>query len=85
MKSATVIIGIGEIGGVFARGFLRLGHPVYPVSRNLAMETVAQEVPRPAIVLIAVAEADLHPVLQQIPDSWQNHLALLQNELLPRD
>ncbi|KFI22416.1 hypothetical protein [Nitrosococcus oceani] len=85
MKPAIVIIGIGEIGGVFARGFLRAGHPVYPVSRNLAMETVAKEVPHPAIVLVAVAEAELHPVLQQVPDSWQNHLALLQNELLPRD
>ncbi|WP_041350949.1 hypothetical protein [Nitrosococcus watsonii] len=85
MKPAIVIIGIGEIGGVFARGFLRAGHPVYPVSRDLLMEEVAQEVPDPALILVAVAEADLHPVLQQIPTSWQNHLALLQNELLPRD
>ncbi|ADE14225.1 conserved hypothetical protein [Nitrosococcus halophilus Nc 4] len=85
MKPPIVIIGIGEMGGVFARGFLRLGHPVYPVPRDLALEEVAQEVPYPALVLVAVAEADLHPILKQIPGPWQNRLALLQNELLPRD
>lgn len=85
MKAPIVIIGIGEMGGVFARGFLRLGHPVYPVPRNMAMAEIAQELPNPGLILVAVAEGDLHPVLQQIPASWQNHLALLQNELLPRD
>lgn len=30
MNKAVVIIGIGELGRVFARGFLRLGYPVYP-------------------------------------------------------
>jgi prephenate dehydrogenase len=30
MKAAIVIIGIGEIGSIFARGFLKIGHLVYP-------------------------------------------------------
>ena len=34
MKSPVVLIGIGEMGGVFARGFLRAGYPVYPVTRQ---------------------------------------------------
>ena len=33
MKSPVVLIGIGEMGGVFARGFLRAGYPVYPATR----------------------------------------------------
>ena len=34
MKSPVVLIGIGEMGAVFARGFLRAGYPVYPVTRQ---------------------------------------------------
>jgi prephenate dehydrogenase len=30
MNQTVVIIGIGEMGGVFAKGFLRSGYPVYP-------------------------------------------------------
>ena len=29
MNEPIVIIGIGELASVFARGFLRCGHPVY--------------------------------------------------------
>ncbi len=28
MKKTVVVVGLGELGSVFARGFLRLGHPV---------------------------------------------------------
>lgn len=85
MKNPIVIIGTGEMAGVFARGFLRLGHPVYPVTRGMSLETFAAELPTPALVLVAVGEADLHPTLEQIPTLWQDRLGLLQNELLPRD
>lgn len=86
MKQPVVIIGIGEMGGVFARGFLRLGHPLYPVRRDsgdLAM--LASQIPAPALVLVAVGEQDLAQVLDAMPDAWRDRLALLQNELLPRD
>jgi len=85
MKAPIVIIGMGEMAGVFARGFLRLGHPVYPVTRDMSIATVAAELPSPALVLVAVGEADLHPTLEQIPTLWLDKLGLLQNELLPRD
>jgi len=85
MKDPIVIIGMGEMAGVFARGFLRLGHPVYPVTRDMSLDTFAAELPTPALVLVAVGEADLHPVLEQIPTLWLDRLGLLQNELLPRD
>lgn len=85
MKDPVVIIGMGEMAGVFARGFLRLGHPVFPVTREASLSMMADELPTPALVLIAVGENDLHPVLDQLPSLWQERIVLLQNELLPRD
>ena len=85
MKNAVIVVGMGEMGSVFARGFLRAGHPVYPLVRGMGMAALASELPEPELVLIAVAEADLHPVLQQVPAAWRDRLVLLQNELLPAD
>lgn len=85
MKQPVVIIGMGEMGGVFARGFLRTGHPVYPVTRDMDITSEATNVPDPALVLLAVGEGDLHAMLERIPKAWRDKLALLQNELLPRD
>ena len=85
MKQPVVVIGLGEMGGVFARGLLKSGHPVYPVTRSIDMEKEACIIPDPEFVLVAVAENDLHPVLEKIPTTWRNKLVLLQNELLPRD
>lgn len=85
MKEPVVVIGIGELGAVFARGLLRLGHPVYPITRDMDMTAEAVALPMPLMVLLAVAEKDLHATLSAIPKPWQDRLALLQNELLPRD
>lgn len=85
MDHPVIIIGTGEMAGVFARGLLKLGHPVIPVTRRMDMETVAAAVPQPLLVLVTVGENDLQPVLAQIPAAWRDRLGLLQNELLPRD
>jgi hypothetical protein len=85
MKQPVVIVGLGEMGGVFARGFLRAGHPVYPVTRGDDMAEVAAVSPDPALVLITVGEDDLEPVLAALPDTWRTRVGLIQNELLPRD
>jgi len=85
MKPPVILIGIGEMGSVFARGFLRTGHPVYPVTRDTDLSEAAQQLPSPDLVLVAVAENDLHAVLEQIPPAWHQRIALLQNELLPND
>ncbi len=85
MNDPIVVIGTGEMSGVFTRGFLKLGYPVFPVNRGTDMEKVARALTTPALVLVAVGEADLHPVLDKIPAEWEDCLALLQNELLPRD
>ncbi len=80
----VVVIGVGELGAIFARGFLRLGHPVYPVPRSASPGTVATEARDPELVLIAVGEEALEGVLVQLPNAWRDRVGLLQNELLPR-
>ena len=85
MKAPVILIGIGEMGSVFARGLLCSGHPVYPVTRNDDLTEVAKQLPSPELVVVAVAENDLHTVLETIPPAWQQRLCLLQNELLPDD
>lgn len=84
-KKPVVVIGMGEMGSVFARAFLRLGHPVYPVLRQTNMKKLAATVKEPKAVLVAVGENDLAAVLGQIPKTWRRRLVLLQNELLPDD
>ena len=85
MKNPVVLVGIGEMGGVFARGLLRLGHPVIPVTRQSNQEELAKAYPDPQLVLVSVGENDLHATLDQLPPAWHRHIGLLQNELLPRD
>ncbi len=83
MKRPIAIIGMGQLGGVFGHGLLRLGHPVVPILRG---DSIAQIESRdPELVLVAVAEGDLADVLDAIPASMRSRVALLQNELLPPD
>lgn len=83
--SEVIVIGLGQLGRVFAGGLLRTGHTVVPVNRGGDMFTVAHAHPDPALVLVAVAENDLHTVLTAMPGAWRPRVALIQNELLPRD
>jgi ketopantoate reductase len=85
MNKSVVVVGLGEMGSVFARGFLRSGYTVHPVTRDMEMQAVAEDLPEPELVLIAVGEADLHEQLMKVPETWKDRLVLLQNELLPRD
>ena len=80
-----VIVGIGELGGVFAKAFLRKGLPVYPITRRMNISEQADHIPQPELVLVAVAERDFKAVMATIPYQWRNCIGLLQNELLPRD
>ncbi|MDX1707792.1 MAG: hypothetical protein R3274_04280 [Desulfobacterales bacterium] len=85
MNQTIAIIGIGEMGGVFARGFLRCGYPLYPITRSMSIADTAIQIPNPVLVLVAVGENDLANVLAAIPENWRDRLGLLQNELLPGD
>lgn len=85
MKAPIIIIGIGELGGEFARGFLRCGYPVYPITRKMSLPDTSQKIPSPALVIVTVPEHELQVTLKQIPLNWRDKICLLQNELLPRD
>lgn len=79
----VVIAGIGQMGGVFAGGFLRAGYPVYPVTREVPLSDYAGRMPDPCFVLLAVPENNITEALRQVPAVWRDRLGLLQNELLP--
>ncbi len=85
MKKSIVVIGIGEMSGVFTRGLLRAGYPVIPITRSMNISETASQMNEPEMVLVAVGEKDLDSVLEQLPDDWKNKTTLLQNELLPND
>ncbi|MEW6445852.1 MAG: hypothetical protein ACOZAQ_01480 [Pseudomonadota bacterium] len=85
MNDPVIIIGIGEIGAVLARGLLHAGHPVYPVNRNMSLVDAHHHNPEPMAVILAVGEAHLQTCLRDMPDVWRDKLTLIQNELLPRD
>lgn len=85
MEKVVVIIGLGQLGRVFAGGLLKTGHVAVPVNRGDDLLAAAARWPEPEMILVAVAENDLHPVLAALPEVWKDNLALLQNELLPRD
>lgn len=50
MKNSVVVFGTGEMSSVFARGFLCLGHPVYPVVRNMKMDELAEQLAEPELL-----------------------------------
>ncbi|MBP9854861.1 MAG: hypothetical protein KBD53_08345 [Candidatus Omnitrophica bacterium] len=85
MKKPVAIIGAGEIGGVFARGLLKLGNPVYPITRGMNLDQASKEGPEFQAVIVAVGEKDFHAVMNSIPQPWRDKLVLIQNELLPKD
>jgi len=83
MQPPVAIIGIGELGGVFARAFLRGGHPVYPVTRDMPLNAALEKMPAPVLTLIAVGEKELPGVLREMGPARRKSIGLLQNELLP--
>lgn len=85
MQKNIVIMGLGEMAGVFSRGLLKSGYTITPVLRHTNPAEIAAQIPQPELVLLGVAEKDLHSSLDQLPAGWRHHLVLLQNELLPTD
>jgi len=85
VKQPIVIIGIGELASVFARAFLRSGHPVYPITRGMDLAQVVSHIPDPLAVLVAVGENEFAQMIESIPAKWCDRLVLIRNELLPKD
>ncbi|MGC8697091.1 MAG: hypothetical protein ACP5Q0_01345 [Halothiobacillus sp.] len=83
--SPIILVGVGEIGQVLAAGFLKIGHPVIPVTRAQSLSDVLNVFSQAGALIVAVAEKDLPALLPRIPANWHSRLVLLQNELLPQD
>lgn len=84
MNKSVIVVGIGELGSVFARGCLKMGYSVVPVTRHNQLKDFVG-IHDPEAVIIAVAEADIHDLMTQVPDQWKDRVVFIQNELLPRD
>lgn len=84
-RETIAIVGIGQLGGVFAKGFLRLGYPVLPVIRKSNPQQIAESNPGIKLVVAAVAEDDISGTLSNLPHVWRDQICLIQNELLPGD
>jgi hypothetical protein len=80
-RSPIAIVGLGQLGAVFADGALRSGRLVVPLRRGDPLQTAAPF--GPELVLVAVGERDLGSVLEALPAEFHDRTALLQNELLP--
>lgn len=81
----ALVAGVGELGGVFARGLLKLGHAVYPVMRRQRLVEQLAAAGDPELILLCVGESELAELLTQVPGPFHARVAFVQNELVPRD
>ncbi|CAB1127653.1 conserved protein of unknown function [Candidatus Hydrogenisulfobacillus filiaventi] len=79
----AVVVGMGQLGRVFAQAFLAAGTAVIPALRRTPLDALAAAAPEPRLVLVATAEDDLPPALNALPPAWRGRVGLLQNELVP--
>ena len=84
MKKPIVVLGIGELGSVFSRAFLKNNHAVYPITRSTDIDELKASID-PELILVCTAEGDLQSALSSIPTEWKDRVTMMQNELLPRD
>ncbi|PSR26162.1 MAG: hypothetical protein C7B46_20200 [Sulfobacillus benefaciens] len=80
MDSPIVVIGMGQLGTLFADAWIQLGQSTLTIRRE---QRVNQDI-APRAVLIATGEQDLPPVLASLPHFWRSHVILIQNELVPQ-
>lgn len=82
VEKATFVVGLGQLGSLFAEGLLKTGRPIVPVLRGEVIE-LALNTYDPELIVVAVGEDDLSSVLAGVPTGFRNRIALLQNELRP--
>ncbi|MGC4070703.1 MAG: hypothetical protein QM784_39735 [Polyangiaceae bacterium] len=84
-EQEAIVVGVGELGGVFSLGLLRRGYSVQPVLRSTPVEPLATRLTAPALCVIAVAEDDLANVLDGWARRYSDRWVLMQNELRPSE
>lgn len=85
LRAPIVVVGLGELGQVLASGFLKIGHPVYPLNRDACFTELKTRAIDPMLVVVAVGDKDLEEVLRAMPSGFKNRIVLLQNNLLEPD
>ncbi|NOY94634.1 MAG: hypothetical protein GXP55_25935, partial [Deltaproteobacteria bacterium] len=85
MSDRVAILGLGQMGGVFARAFLATDREIAPILRSTEPAVARERLLRAAELLVAVGEADLEAALESLPEQVRGRVGLLQNELLPPD
>lgn len=81
VSAEVVVIGMGQLGELFAGAFIQSGRTVVPVIRGQALST---RLPLDVeLILSAVGEESAQEVISNIPDTHLDRLVLLQNELRP--
>ena len=81
MKAPIVIVGMGQLGSLFAEALLKQGHTVVPVLRGGNIEEVCTT--EPAAIILAVGEDELESVWGAVPSRYRHRSVVLQNELRP--
>jgi len=84
-RAPALVVGLGQLGTTFACGLLRRAVTVVPILRRSVIEEVLTRVPEPSLVLLAVGELDLAPLLDGWCRRFGDRLVLLQNELRPSE
>jgi hypothetical protein len=84
-REGSLIVGMGELGGVFALGLLRRGISIVPVLRSTTTESVVERCKEPALCVITVGEDELSAVLDSWLRRYSDRWVLVQNELRPSE
>jgi hypothetical protein len=84
-REGSLIVGMGELGGVFALGLLRRGISIVPVLRTTTTESVVERCKEPALCVITVGEEELSTVLDSWLRRYSDRWVLVQNELRPSE
>jgi ketopantoate reductase len=83
--ASALVVGMGELGGVFALALLRRGISVMPVLRGTSTESVIERCPAPMLCVISVGEEALPSVLDGGLRRYADRWVLVQNELRPSE
>lgn len=81
----AIVVGMGELGGVFAVALLRRGFTVTPVLRNTPIDVVTDGHLEPELCVITVGEDALPAVLDGGLRKYSDCWVLVQNELRPSE
>jgi ketopantoate reductase len=79
----ALVMGLGQLGQMYAGALLRLGFRVTPIVRSTA-RPLQLGVPPGTPVLLAVGEEQFDDAVKELQSAqWADHLILLQNEIFP--